>query len=81
MDNALRNGMAENSRRQFLRDMVTSCVSVAAAASLPASAEEKAELPTVRNEPPTKSGLVAETLADFAIKLRYEDLPGTSYAQ
>src|SRR6516164_6928260 len=79
MDNAPRNGMAGrrgNSRRQFLRHMVTSGVSVVAAVSLPAGAHEKAELPTVRNEPPAKSGLVAEALADFAIKLRYEDLPG-----
>jgi 2-methylcitrate dehydratase len=77
MDNALRNGTAgcrENSRRQFLRDVVTSGV-WAAAATLPASAQEKAALPAARNEPPAKGDTVAETLADFALKLRYEDLP------
>jgi len=78
VDNALRNGMAGkrgNLRRQFLRDVVTSGVWAVVAASLPAGAEEKAELPASRNEPPTKGGSVAETLADFAVKLRYEDLP------
>src|SRR5262245_44628491 len=76
MDSA--NGMAgrhQYSRRQLLRDMVTSGVSVAATATLPASADEKTEFATVRS-PATKSGSVAETLADFAIRLRYEDLPG-----
>jgi len=78
MDNALRNGIAGrygNSRRQFLRDMVTGGVSALAAVSVPAGAEEKAELPTARNEQLTKSGSVADTLADFAVKLRYDDLP------
>ena len=78
MDNTLRNGMAGgrgNSRRQFLRDVVAGGVSLAAAA-LPAGAQERAELPTGQNEPPATSGAVAETLADFAVKLRYEDLPG-----
>ena len=84
MDNALRNRMAgrrENSRRQFLRDVLANGVSAAVAASLPASAQERAELPTGRNEPPAAGSTVAETLADFAVKLRYEDLPGTSYAR
>src|SRR6266446_2069110 len=78
MDNTLRNGMAgcrENSRRQFLRNVVTGGVSVVAATALPAGAQEKAELPTGRNEPPATGSPVAETLADFAVKLRYEDLP------
>src|SRR5215469_10782276 len=77
MDSA--NGMAgrrQYSRRQLLRDMATSGAAVAATATLPASADEKAELATVRNEPAAKNGSVAETLADFAIRLRYEDLPG-----
>lgn len=76
MDSA--NGMAgrrQYSRRQLLRDMVTSGVSVAAAATLPASADEKTEFATIRSEPATKRGSVAETLADFAVRLRYEDLP------
>jgi len=79
MDNARRNGIAGrrgNLRRQFLRDVVTSGVWMVAAAALPAGAQERAELPTGRNEPPATGGPVAETLADFAVKLRYEDLPG-----
>jgi len=79
MDYGLRNGMAGrrgNSRRQFLRDVVTNGAWVAAAASLPASAQEKVELGAARNEPPAKGGAVAETLADFAVTLRYDDLPG-----
>src|SRR5258708_9694769 len=79
MDNAMRNGMAGrrgNSRRQFLRDVVTSGVWVVASSSLPVGAQEGAERPTGRNEPPATSGPIAETLADFAVKLRYEDLPG-----
>src|SRR6266853_1665923 len=63
MDNTLRHGVAgrhENSRRQFLRDVVTGGVSVVAAASLPAGAEEKAERATV--PPPATGGAVAETL-------------------
>src|SRR6266849_7436726 len=50
MDNVLRNGICgsrENSRRQFLRGVATSGVWLVAAASLPASAEEKAGLPAV----------------------------------
>jgi 2-methylcitrate dehydratase len=77
MDTA--NGMAgrrQYSRRQLLRSMVTSGVSVAATATLSASAQEKAGFAAVRTEPAAKSGSVAETLADLAIRLRYEDLPG-----
>ncbi len=77
MDNARRNGIAGrqgNLRRQFLRDVVTGGVWAAMAASLPASAQEKVERPTVRNEPGATGGSVAEALADFAVRLRYEDL-------
>jgi 2-methylcitrate dehydratase len=77
MDSA--NGVAgrrQYSRRQLLRGMITSGVSVAATATLSASAEEKAGFAAVRTEPATKSGSVAETLANYAIRLRYEDLPG-----
>jgi len=77
MDNAM-NGMAGrrgNSRRQFLRGVVTGGACAMAAASLPASAEERAALPTVQSEPPPNGGSVAETLANFAVNLRYEDLP------
>jgi hypothetical protein len=46
MDNAPRNGMAGrrgNSRRQFLRDMVTSSFSVVAAMSLPACNHDRSK--------------------------------------
>lgn len=79
MGNAFRNDIAGRRgslRRQFLRDVVTSGLWVVAAASLPAGAAEKAEPQTGRNEPQTKNGSVAETLAEFAVRLRYEDLPG-----
>ncbi len=76
MDSALHNGMAgQYSRRQLLQNMVGSGVSIAATA-LPARAQEKPEFAAVRTEPAAKSGAVAETLADFAVRLRYEDLPG-----
>src|SRR5262249_48088510 len=79
MDNALRNGMAGRRgslRRQFLRDVVTGGAWLAAAKSLPAGAEERSGRPEARNEPSATGGAVAETLADFAVKLRHEDLPG-----
>jgi 2-methylcitrate dehydratase len=78
MDNTLRNGIAhsrQSSRRQFLREMIAGGASVLAPPSLPAIAAETARFPRVRDESPAKRGSVAETLADFAIKLRYEDLP------
>jgi 2-methylcitrate dehydratase len=78
MDNARRNGMAGRRatlRRQFLRDVVTSGVWAVAAAALPAHAQEKAEPLPARNAQPTTSITVAEMLADFAVKLRYQDLP------
>src|SRR5258708_12386667 len=56
MDNTLRHGMAgrhENSRRQFLRDVVTGGVAVVASASLPAGAQETADLRAGRNQPLT----------------------------
>lgn len=78
MDNAPRMGLAGrrgDSRRQFLRDLATSSVSAVVLASLPASVQVRAEVPAAGSAPPAKSGSVAETLADFAIKLRYEELP------
>jgi 2-methylcitrate dehydratase len=79
MEKTLRKGMArrhQSSRRQFLRELAAGGASVLALPSLPATAAEKAGLPPVRDEPPAKSGSIAETLADFAIKFGYEDLPG-----
>jgi 2-methylcitrate dehydratase len=77
MDKALRNEMPSGplkSRRQFLQQLATRGAAVTAAASLPATAQENAERPRAAIGSPG-GGSVAETLADFAIKLRYEDLP------
>jgi 2-methylcitrate dehydratase len=65
-----------NSRRQFLQQLVTTGATVTAAAALPVMAQENAERQRVGNESLDRRGSVAETLADFAAKLRYEDLPG-----
>jgi 2-methylcitrate dehydratase len=63
-----------NSRRQFLQQLVTAGATVTAAA-MPAMGQENSDRSRVGNGSPGR-GSVAETLADFAIKLRYEDLPG-----
>jgi 2-methylcitrate dehydratase len=77
MDKPVRNEMTDgsgNSRRQFLRQLATTTAIVTAAAALPATAQEdsaRAEAKPGTSEP----GSVAETLASFAVSLRYEDLP------
>jgi 2-methylcitrate dehydratase len=79
MDKPLRNERHDaprNSRRQFLQRLVTTGATVAAAAALPVMAQENAERPRAENGYPDRSGSVAKTLADFAVRLRYEDLPG-----
>ena len=78
MDKPLRNEQPdghENSRRQFLQQLATSAAAVTAAAALPAMAQENAERPQMRNASSDRRGTVAETLADFAVRLRYDDLP------
>jgi 2-methylcitrate dehydratase len=59
-----------HSRREILQALATASA-VVTAATLPASAQETA--------PPrasaTSEGTIAQTLADYAVKLRYEDLP------
>ncbi len=78
MGNALHDdmlGRPGNLRRQFLRDVATSGLWMMAAASLPAGAAETPEPPTVQNGPSAKTSPLAGTLADFAVRLRYEDLP------
>src|SRR5882757_9776803 len=58
------------SRREVLQALATASAAVTAAA-LPASAQE-----TVRPRASTTGeGTIAQTLADYAVKLRYEDLP------
>src|ERR1700681_4875922 len=77
MDKPVRNEMTDgsgDSRRQFLRQLATTTAIVTAAAALPATAQEdsaRAEAKPETSEP----GSVAETLASFAVSLRYEDLP------
>jgi 2-methylcitrate dehydratase len=78
MDKPLRNELPDghdNSRRQFVQRLVATAATVTAAAALPAVAQENAERPRVGNGSPDRRGSVAETLADFAVRLRYEDLP------
>ena len=74
MDELLPHEMPEgpgHSRRLFLRQCVTAG---AAAAALPAFAQQNPERPAAGNSPSGR-GSVAGTLADYAVKLRYEDLP------
>ena len=67
-----RLGWLHEERRRFLKQLVATGV-VTAAAPLPATAEEKTE----RQWSTLESGQtpVAETLAGYAINLKYEDLP------
>jgi 2-methylcitrate dehydratase len=65
---------AENSRRRFLQQ-VAAGATFAAATALPAMAQEGAERPRAGNGSPERRSAVAETLADYAVRLRYEDLP------
>jgi 2-methylcitrate dehydratase len=77
MDKPLRDEMFDgrrNSRRQFLQHFVTGAT-VIAAGVLPATAQENAEPSRVRNGSADRRGSIAETLADYAVSLRYEDLP------
>jgi 2-methylcitrate dehydratase len=77
MEKPVRNDLPDtphNSRRQFLQHLVTAASSVTAAAALPAIAQENAERARAGNGSPGR-GTVAEMLADYAVKLRYEDLP------
>ena len=76
MDKPLRDEMPEGhgkSRRQFLQ-LVTGATANAVAA-LPAMAQENVERPGAGNASPNRRGSIAETLADYAVSLRYEDLP------
>jgi len=76
MDKRLRNEMPDgrgNSRRQFLQQLGTAAAATAAAA-LPAMAQDNVERPRAGNGADHR-GSIAETLADYAVRLRYEDLP------
>src|SRR5580700_7128587 len=78
MDKPLRNEQPDghgNSRREFLQRLVTTAATVTATAALPAKAQENTEQQPARNGSSDRRGSVAEMLADFAVKLRYEDLP------
>src|SRR3979490_1073725 len=63
---------ADNSRRKFLQQVATGGAPTARAA-LPAVAQQDAQRPAAAapaNQPP-----IAEALANFAVNLRYEDIP------
>ncbi len=62
---------AGHSRRQFLQQLATTSVA-AAAASAPAAATAQDHAPAGE---PAAQGSIAETLAEFAVTLRYADLP------
>ena len=80
MDKPLPNAMTDvgNSRRQFLQQLATTGAAVTAAAALPAAmpamAQDNSERPRPTSASPDRK-TIAETLADFAVRLRYEDLP------
>jgi 2-methylcitrate dehydratase len=59
-----------HSRRKVLQVLATASAAVTAAA-LPADAQETAR----PRASATSEGAIAQTLADYAVKLRYEDLP------
>jgi hypothetical protein len=63
-----------NSRRQFLQQLASTTAVVTAAATLPAMAQQNAQQADAKRER-SEAGSVAETLASFALSLRYEDLP------
>ena len=78
MDKPLRNEMPdgpENSRRQFVQQLAATAAALVAATALPARAQENAERARVGNGSSEPRSAVAETLADYAVRLRYEDLP------
>src|SRR5580692_2763590 len=65
-----------NSRREFLQQLTVAVgAAVAAPVTPPVMAQESSERP-VENASSSRTGSVAEALADFAITLRYEDLSG-----
>jgi 2-methylcitrate dehydratase len=74
MDKTPRIGIADesvHSRRQFLQQLATTGAAMTAAA-LPAVAQEAR--PHSASGPP-EQGSIARTMADYAARLRYEDLP------
>jgi len=64
-----------NSRRQFLQQLVVAGAAVTAPAALPAMAQENSQPAQVGSGSSSHTGSLAQTLADFAVTLRYEDLP------
>ena len=63
-----------NSRRRFLQQVATKTAVVTAASRLPAVAQRNAQQADAKHET-SDAGPVAETLANFAVNLRYEELP------
>jgi 2-methylcitrate dehydratase len=63
------------SRRHVLQALATACAAVTAAAALPVSAQESQANAARARDPAANQGTIAQTLADYAVKLRYEDLP------
>jgi 2-methylcitrate dehydratase len=58
-----------------LQALATAGAAVTAAAALPANAQESQANAARAPAPTANQGTIAQTLADYAVKLRYEDLP------
>ncbi len=69
MDNPDASG---HSRREVLQTLASASVAVTAVAALPASAQENVSSARAGSG---NQSTIAQTLADYAVKLRYEDLP------
>jgi len=69
MDNPDASG---HSRREVLQTLASASVAVTAVAALPASAQENVSRARAGSG---NQSTIAQTLADYAVKLRYEDLP------
>jgi 2-methylcitrate dehydratase len=64
----------ENSRRQFLQSAATAGAAITAAATSPAFAQQNLQRPTTVHVTPGQP-TIAETLTNFAVNMRYEDIP------
>src|SRR5436853_2352478 len=77
MDETLRdntNDSPTTGRRRFLAQLTAAGAAASAGVTLPASAQEKGERPWMTQGSPDQVS-VGETLAKYAVNLKYEDLP------
>jgi len=69
-----KNHPATTGRRRFLAQLTAAGAAASAGVTLPASAQEKGERPWMTQGSPDQVS-VGETLANYAVNLKYEDLP------